>query len=157
VATAKPIYVFGVVTRGDESNLVFIPEPEAKRLAAIYDAISAKTWGEFKRRMPTDDLQEVISYFVEDEEEMPSDDAKFEPDLLPGFCDGDWPDWTEQRMLEWVPRSIIQKYATMMTTAINESYPVLDVSRKDEIVAAIQNARFECREDQELVRSACRG
>ena len=35
--------------------------------------------------MPVDDLQEVISYFVEYEEDLPSDDAKFHADLLPGY------------------------------------------------------------------------
>ena len=40
----RKVFVFGVVTNGDESNLVLIPEPEAKRLSAIYRAISSKTW-----------------------------------------------------------------------------------------------------------------
>jgi hypothetical protein len=84
--------------------------------------------------MPADDLQQVISYFVEHEEDMPSDGARFSPELLPGFCDGGWPDWAEQKMLQWVPASILQKYATMTPTAINRSYPILDVSRKPEIV-----------------------
>jgi hypothetical protein len=158
VAKAKPKYVFGVVARGDESNLVFIPELEAKRLAAIYDAISSKTWGEFARRMPADDLQDVISWFIEDERDVPSDDEKFVPEFLPPpYFDGDWPDWAEQKMLQWVPASILQKYATMMPTAINGSYPILDVSRKPEIVAAMEEAGFDCREDEKLVRNACRG
>ena len=40
---AKPSFVFGVVNKGDESNLVFIPEPQAQRISAIYNAISATT------------------------------------------------------------------------------------------------------------------
>lgn len=152
----KPTFVFAVVTKGDENNLVFIPEREARRISAIYNAISAKTWGEFRQLMPGEDLQEVISYFLEYDEDLPSDDAKFQADLLPGYCDGDWPDWAEQKMLEWVPRSIIEKFATMMQTAINGSYPVLDASRKEEIVAAMRAAGLDCQEDEELVRRACR-
>lgn len=105
--------------------------------------------------MPADDLREVIAYFVEYELDLPTYDAKFQAELLPGYCDGDWPDWAEQKMLEWVPRSIIEKFGTMMQTAINGSYPLLDVSRKDEIVAAMRAAGFECREDEKLVMSVC--
>ena len=68
----KPPYVYGVITRGGEGNLVFIPEPEARRIASIYHAISAKIWGEFKRLMPPDDLDEMISSFLENEMEMPA-------------------------------------------------------------------------------------
>ena len=43
----------------------------------------------------------------------------------------------------------------MMQTAINGSYPLLDASRKEEIVAAMRASGFNCREDEGLVRSAC--
>lgn len=65
---ARSKYVFGVVTRGDEKNLVFIPESEATRLAAVYDAIfTSKTWSDFTKQMPADDLREVVSRFIDDE------------------------------------------------------------------------------------------
>jgi hypothetical protein len=156
---AKSTYVFGVVTRGgDETNLVFIPEPEARRLAAIHQAICrSKTWSDFTRQMPEDDLQEVVSRFIEDDEPLPSDEDRFVVDFLPpAFFDGDWPDWAEQKMLHWVPSAILRKYGIMMPTAINGSYPILDPSRKLEIVAAMNEAGFECREDEELVKGACR-
>ncbi len=76
--------------------------------------------------------------------------------LPPAFFDGEWPDWPEQNMLQWVPESILQKYATMTPTAINGSYPILDAGRKSEIVAAMKEAGLECREDEELVNGACR-
>lgn len=155
---ARLTYVFGVVTRGDEKNLVFIPESEATRLAAVYDAIfTSKTWSDFTKQMPADDLREVVSRFIDDEQPLPSGNDKFVAEFLPpAYFDGDWPDWAEQKMLQWVPAAILQRYATMMPTAINGSYPILDASRKAEIVAAMEKAGFQCREDEALVKNACR-
>lgn len=153
----KSAFVFGVLKRGEDENLVFIPEPEARRLAAIYHAIgTSKTWADFTRLMPADDLHELVSRFIEDDEKPPNNDAKFVVEFLPpAYFDGDWPDWAEQKMLQWVPSAIIQKFATMMPTAINGSYPIIDASRKSEIVAAMKEAGFDCREDEELVKNAC--
>ena len=30
---------------------------------------------------------------------------------LPGFEDGDWPDWPEQYMMRWLPAEVCCKYA----------------------------------------------
>jgi hypothetical protein len=150
--------VYGVITRGiDEKNLVFIPEAEAKRLAAIYDAIyTSKTWGDFVRQMPPDDLQDVLARFSDYDIDPPKKEDKFTDDFLPpAYFDGDWPDWAQQKMFQWVPSSIIEKYGTAMPTTINGSYLILDPARKAEIVAEMQAAGFDCMEDEELVNGAC--
>ncbi len=86
---AKSTYVFGVVSRGGgDTNLVFIPEPEARRLAAINQAIcTSKTWFDFTRQMPADDLQEVVCRFIEDDEPLPNNEDKFVVD----FATLKWP------------------------------------------------------------------
>jgi hypothetical protein len=115
-------------------NFVLIPRPEALRLASVHDAIhSSATWGEFKAKLRPEDWQDILSRlgyptlaeyreqegFETDEEasksfgslplgeRMPIDSDKFESDWLPGFTDGDWPEWPAQEALRWVqPKKI---------------------------------------------------
>jgi hypothetical protein len=95
--------VFGLVDKGTgDSNLVFIPVDDAIRLAKVNNAIGrAKTWGTFCKMMPAKDLRYVIEDYREREEPLPRKRDGFS---LPGsFYDGDWPDWPEQMMLNWMP------------------------------------------------------
>lgn len=58
--------VFGAVpSAGCGSNLVFVPLEKARELAAIGEALAAKTWGEFKLKMPSNRLPELLSTFLE--------------------------------------------------------------------------------------------
>jgi hypothetical protein len=58
--------VFGVVPcAAGGSTLVFAPLEKAKELAAIREALTAKTWGEFKLKMPSSRLPELLTTFLE--------------------------------------------------------------------------------------------
>lgn len=58
--------VFGLVPcLGTGSNLVFVPLEKAKELAAIREALAARTWGEFKLKMPAKRVPELLSTFLE--------------------------------------------------------------------------------------------
>lgn len=61
-----PRLVFGIVpSPGCGSNLVFVPLEKARELAAIGEAMAAKTWGEFKLNMPANRLPELLRTFLE--------------------------------------------------------------------------------------------
>lgn len=47
------------------SNLVFVPGEKAQELAAIGEALTARTWGEFKLKMPANRLPELLTTFPE--------------------------------------------------------------------------------------------
>ena len=58
--------VFGVVDSAQAGgNLVFIPLDKAEELAAIHKALKARTWGEFKLKMPARRLPELLNIFPE--------------------------------------------------------------------------------------------
>lgn len=58
--------VFGVVPSAiGGSNLVFLPAGKARELAAVRRALTAKTWGEFKLKMPPMRLPELLTTFLE--------------------------------------------------------------------------------------------
>src|SRR5690348_4424211 len=100
-----------------------MPRTEAARLVALFGALnSSRTWGEFKQAIPTDAYQEVVELMreqaeeeLEDSKELadgwePDAEAAFDAEEIPGFADGDWPQWPALQALEWVPLSIQRNY-----------------------------------------------
>lgn len=154
--------VYGLLHKsvGDE-NLVFIPERQAHRLAAIYSAIhranaEETSWQLFWDLMPLDDLWYVVSDMRDRGIKLPPPTEAFDDRMLPpSFFDGDWPDWAEQMMFEWLPRGICLKYGTCEASVHNGDFLILDVSRKKEILQALAEDGFELRHDEKLVARAC--
>ncbi len=148
--------VFGLRPKVGEKFLVFIPEEEAKRLAQIHEAIEvSETWGEFRKRMPEADLKEVLDDFLDREEQLPNDSDPFDTDMLPGLSDGDWPDWPEQKMMQWLPREIWTKFGRVESSVLNGPFLILDLHRRSEILTALARAGFDCILDEKLVLKAC--
>jgi hypothetical protein len=152
---SKQALVFGEIKKAGEATLIFIPEADALRLAAIRRAIaSSSTWADFFRLMPPADLTYVLNSMRDcDDDPQPSD--TFDVERLPGFCDGDWPSWPEQEMLTWLPAHVCRGFGKMESSVLNGPYLSLDVSRTPEIIAALELAGFAVRWDEELVRRAC--
>jgi hypothetical protein len=149
--------VFGVLRKSlDDANLVFIPQSQARRLAAIHTAISeATTWFSFCERMPLDNLWEVARE-LRRHRKLPAMTDDFDDRWPPfGYHDGDWPGWPEQLMLNWLPQRICDIYGTVETSVFNGFFLILDVSRANEIVNALEQEAFQLHHDPQLVRRAC--
>lgn len=85
---------------------------------------------------------------------MPIDSDKFESDWLPGFTDGDWPEWPAQEALRWVPRDIQQRFGKSASSVINGPFLTLDPSKANEIIAAMEELGYVCERNDLLVRLA---
>lgn len=148
--------IFGLRPRCGEKALILIPEHEAHRLAQIHRAISsAQTWGEFRERMPSADYQYVADFLAECGHGLSADSDDFCSSDLPGFEDGDWPCFVEQKMFGWLPREICCRFGRSAQTTLNGPMLVLDVLRVDQILTALACAGFECVRDDKLVQQAC--
>jgi hypothetical protein len=156
LSPSKQTLVFGQIQKAGQAALVFIPEADAVRLAAIHRAIAtAETWGDFFDAIPTEELDTLYDrVFDEDGEHLPDRSAKFDPDRL-GACEGDYPDWPEQKMLDWLPAHICREFGRVESSVLNGPFLLLDVRRTPEILVALERASFECRLDEELVGRAC--
>ena len=149
--------VFGIIRKSQgEANLVFIPQRQARRLAAIHTAISeATTWKSFCDLMPIDDLWKVTSELHE-RHPLPAMTDEFDDRWLPfGYHDGDWPDWPEQLMENWLPSRICAEYGKLEGSLLNGDFLILDVTRTEEIVQELLREGFQLRHDPRLVRRAC--
>jgi hypothetical protein len=147
--------VFGLLDKGrGDSNLVFIQASEAKRLAKVHYAIeNASDWGTFRREMPAEDLKYVIEHYRDRGKPLPRKGDGF---VIPGsYYDGDWPDWPEQMMLDWMPKTIVEKYGTVECPVFNGHFLTLQMKDAEQILLALKRDGFECRLDEKMVRQAC--
>ena len=106
----------GYVLYEDHIAWVIVPREAYERLDQVYRAMQASTWGEFLDRLPSDERERVLAMMDETAgpdivpwseerlresmaggelapEECIRRDDPFDVNRVPGFCEGDWPDW----------------------------------------------------------------
>lgn len=148
--------VFGTIRGGaGTETLVFIPAERAQQLAAIHKAIGqAKTWGEFRLRISAEDWNELVRCFDEYDEAPQPGDA-FNAEDVPGFTDGDWPDWPEQEMMSWLPPEHVARFGTQHQSVLNGPFLSFDPKYLNEIMAELKRGGYTCRREDVLISQAC--
>ena len=155
--------IYGITGLG----LLFVPESRAKDLAESNKALlTAKTWGEFKALVSREmyEFYLVNSAFYEGPDEP--EDGDFAPYDIPPetpFTPNDvvtydaLPAYPEIEMLEWMPEEIQAKFGKKASySAMDMNVPegdilVLKEKQMDEIVAALEKLRYECRRDDDML------
>ena len=99
-------------------DIVFATPERARYVDSLYEAMNAKTWGEFKSRIPAEEWEAL----VESLDEEPSPKKPFASEGVPGFCDGDWPPWLQQEILQVLPPPLARKYVEAERSCINGIY-----------------------------------
>jgi hypothetical protein len=142
--------------RLDDFQLVFIPEDRAHDLVKVRDAIeNARTWGEFRLLLPERRWREIADdYAPVEEEPPPADDEPFAADAVPGYIDGDWPEWPAQQMLDWMPQDIQDRFGDVGSSMVSGDSLYIDPASERDVVAALQNAGYVCSRDDKLVARA---
>src|SRR5688572_17936271 len=80
-------------------GLVFAGAARARRISRIHSAITkSSTWGAFRRAMPRDEYSRLVrALFDDNEEPRPRGTDEFTCEHIPAYCDGDYPDWLQQK------------------------------------------------------------
>jgi hypothetical protein len=101
-------------------SLVFAPPKVAEYNSAIHHALVASTWGEFKAIIPVKEYKPLLQrlregqYYLETDDAhdadkhhtLPQSNEPFDPEFwFPGFGEGDYPDWLQQKQDLWLPSS----------------------------------------------------
>ena len=81
----------------------------------------------------------------------PADDETFEPSVVPGFCDGDYPQWLQREMDDLLPREFLEEFGERQNTMLNGSYWHLDLERLAEILRALKHVGFEIEQREDLM------
>ena len=155
--------IYGITNLG----LLFVPESRAKELADGNRALlTAKTWGEFKSLVSTELYIFYLTkssyydgpYEPEDGDYTPYDiapETPFTPNDVLTY--EELPANPEIEMSEWMPEEIQAKfgrkigYSTMDMNVPEGDIMVLEEKQMDEIVAALEKLRYECRRDDDLL------
>lgn len=139
-----------------DDGLVVMPLGEARRLAALNDALELSgTWGEFVRSI-SDDAATQTYLTHQLGEDLPDDDEPFDADeVVPGFAEGSWPTFPKQAMLDWLPQSVID-LGSIRTMTLDADYLHIAERLRSIVVRALATDGHDCREDTEdLVVRAC--
>jgi hypothetical protein len=131
-------------TTHPNGGLVFAEASTAEYNSRIHTALStSKSWREFREAMPEDAYDAIIDQFRQaleegDLEELPQDDDAFDGAFIPGYYDGDYPEWLQQSMDYLLPEELLERYGEMRDTALNGSYWHIDTEHEQELVEELR-------------------
>jgi hypothetical protein len=135
--------------------LVLIPRDRAEELADVRRAVQrSTTWGELRARLSEERRDQIAENFGD--EDVPADDVTLDDVRVPGWDDGDWPEWPAQAMLDWVPAEV-QALGTEGSTRLNGEQLELDPERTADVVAAMETAGYAMTRDDAAVEGASWG
>ena len=144
---------------GGRSGLVFLEEDYATDIRDFRRALcQASTWGELRGMVRKKRYQEIVAMWknYEVEASPPSPDDDFDADLLPGYAEGDWPEFAPHAMGQWINEEIIYKYGWYVPTT-NGFYPVIKFENEEEVVSLLEERGHICRRDDDLIWTAVWG
>ena len=141
----------------DQTSLVFAPPKVAEYNSAIHHALAASTWGEFKALIPPKEYKQLLKrlrdgeYDLDDDEgydahkqrNLPENKDPFDPDFwIPGFSDGDYPDWLQKDQDLWLPDSILKRFASYETSVLNGPFWNINPDFEKDIVEELAREGF---------------
>jgi hypothetical protein len=147
--------VYGVL-KADPDILVFVPRREAVSLESVWDALhTAKTWGDFRDKMPPDDYEEyMVACFDDCESPRPADEAPFKR-ADEGFLGTDiveWPVNPVYRMDTYVPDAVMG-LGTPIKNLFDYSY--INAEHENEALMILRLEGYQAERNDSLVKAAC--
>ena len=124
-------------------SLVFAPAEVAERVAQIHYALAAPTWGELKSRLPAGELESLNleEYLERDEDEVlvvPNDSDIDPTRYVPGFADGDYPEWLQGRQDIYLPQDICLRFGVRENSVLNGVFWRFDLRHEAEMIAELR-------------------
>lgn len=154
-------------------GLVFLERGYAVEIRDFRNALyKAVTWGELRSMVSEERYQETFEAWKEyeldrlmDEEDneeelevpLPNPDEVFDAELVPGYADGDWPEFAQRAMNTWVDDEIIEEYGWYVETIFNGYYPVIAFENEEKVVSLLKKQGYICTPDADLTWDAVWG
>lgn len=133
--------------------LVFMPRKRAADLARVWDALySARTWGEFRNKMPAEEYDDYMTRSFDDNEKpRPRDDEAYSQ-TEEGWEDGEWPENPMYWMDTYVPPAIMA-LGTPITTVFGGS--TIYASKQTEALRILRQEGYTVERNDDLLKEAC--
>jgi hypothetical protein len=126
-------------------DLVFAEPGTAQYIDTINCALRASTWGEFRKLMPEEEYEEIVSSqyeYIGEPELVPSNEDTFDSAIVPGYHDGDYPPWLQKDMEDVLPENIAKEYGTIVSTVLNGNYLSLPTEYEHQIVDSLKKQGY---------------
>ena len=152
----KNFIVIGVTTScNGGSCFAALPHYKAIALNRLNEALqSAETWGEFREKCDSDSFREIEGSIQDNNTLIPGDEETFDPSLIPGYADGDWPECPQMNASEWLPQSVI-RLAEQYDSGLNGELLEFSLEDEDRLRSALVAEGLAVVRDDELVHRAC--
>lgn len=132
-------------------GLVFATEDRARFVARIHEAIStAKTWADFRRKVPRPAYSTVIRLLDERGEPRPRNTNAFSGEMVPGWADGDFPPWLQAEMPKLIPRHLLEHFGRQQPTSLNGSFWWLPPESADPLCAELSALGWQTEHSPDL-------
>ena len=143
-----PLYVIG----GFDDGLVVVAADEARRLAALNDALErSSNWAAFLQSIADDEA--TLSYLANQfDEQLPDPNESFDPDEVPGFAEGSWPPLPQARFNQ-LPESV-KRLGSIRATAFDGDLVHIDEERREDVAAALAHEGLPSIDDDDLIERA---
>jgi hypothetical protein len=136
----------------DGSPLFARPET-IEQVSACHLAVrGSRTWGDFRRLLPTEDFAKVVEAITDgrDYYGLPEDAAEFDRAMVPGLVDGDWPAWIKQTMLSELPEEV-QSLGSAEASTLNGPFLEFDPDSLTGILDDLKNLGWTVIDRPDLV------
>lgn len=138
---------------GESSDsLIFVERSLAEELATLHRGFA--TWDQARTALSPRRWDEIVDLFECADESEPADEDAYDLDRVPGFVDGDWPEWPAQVMLEWMPKHVVEKFGRVDDSVVNGQFLSIDPKHEADIVAALEAEGWLCVKDEPLTLAA---
>jgi hypothetical protein len=118
---------------------VFATPERAAFVDRLFNGLEgSNTWAEFRRAVPRADYSRALEGYIESTGRRPRGSDPFSSDVVPGYCDGDYPPWLQQEMASLLPAKVIEHFGGGQMTMLNGGYTHLDPKDLPEIRAVIE-------------------
>ena len=119
-------------------SLVFAPPKIANEISEVYFALkTAKTWGQFRSLMPSDQMADLERKWLEDESGPWGDDEPFEA-AWTGYLEAEYPRWLQADQDFWLPEEFLENWGKQESGFTSGGFWTFDPKKEEAIVADLK-------------------
>lgn len=141
-------------------GLVVVPREVARRTDNIHRALTnAKTWGEFRIMLPPGEW-EIVVHMLRDIADFYDDDGvaiwEFNHHAFNGYedipaaSDGDYPAWLQERLQDYIPSDLLERYGKRTSSAVGEYFWYIDECDVLNLLAALRQRGYSVSPEDNL-------
>jgi len=137
-------------------RLFFIPKLRVIELLKILTALRAKTWKEFKQRIPKALFRIMTEMKTDYDESWPDDDQPFNVEEVP--CRNvsaslrGW-GYDIEEMVQWMPEGVKNRFGRVTVTVHDGCFLELDHEKSRGIIAMLNKCGYRCKKDSNVISS----